>query len=295
MFLILKSLMLALLCSSCLAAETTSAIIEVPVEITLRPGAVGAAPVIENVQLAAPGAKLGLVPTPAAPAPPRRAAAVAPKPPVPSRPAPAAPVPKPVPPPAARPAQPPSPAKAPPAKFAPEPPSPKPTPKPAPPSPKPAPKPVPPAPLCRPLIDALRASGSTSTFASLLDQTGLTHSLLGLDDAGTHITLLAPTDAAFAALLKTLNTSLSELERASPVPLRKVLLYHVLPKPVRLADSVGAVLRTELYSSPSSLVRPSSVLPRAALTGAPEGGSAVLRQIHPPGTKRTIGALSRMD
>lgn len=89
------------------------------------------------------------------------------------------------------------------------------------------------------IVDVLRADGQFTTLISALDATGLTGTL----ESDDSISILAPTDAAFAAL------PAGELDRLmlpeNREELQEVLLYHVLNADVRseqIQDRRGPVV-----------------------------------------------------
>ncbi len=71
------------------------------------------------------------------------------------------------------------------------------------------------------LLTTARDAGSFTTLVGLVEQAGLDGALTGKDD----LTVLAPTDAAFAKVPKDTLDALA----ADPAKLREVLTYHVLP------------------------------------------------------------------
>jgi len=72
------------------------------------------------------------------------------------------------------------------------------------------------------MVDVLRLDGRFGTLLAALEQTGLDEAL----SDGTVLTLFAPTDDAFAALLAELGITAGEL-LANP-DLSSILLYHVV-------------------------------------------------------------------
>lgn len=80
------------------------------------------------------------------------------------------------------------------------------------------------------LVQTAQGAGDFTTLVSLAKQAGLAGTLTGNQE----LTVLAPTDAAFAKLPK---ATLRELQR-NPAALRQVLLYHVLPGEVSASQVV---------------------------------------------------------
>lgn len=84
------------------------------------------------------------------------------------------------------------------------------------------------------VIDVLRAQGNFTTLLSALEQAQLTETLA----SRPAITVLAPTDAAFAALPEAERTRL--LDPANAQELRNLLLYHVIVADVSEDQIKGA-------------------------------------------------------
>ena len=85
------------------------------------------------------------------------------------------------------------------------------------------------------LVQTAQSAGSFKTLIKLVKQAGLAQTLSGNDK----LTVLAPTDAAFAKVPKATLNALAK----DKAKLRKVLLYHVLP---------GAVPSTEIVKLKSA-------------------------------------------
>ena len=84
------------------------------------------------------------------------------------------------------------------------------------------------------IVDTLTAGGKFTTLLKAIDAAGLTATL---KQAGTHFTLFAPTDDAFAALpAGTLDDLLKPENRTK---LQHVLLYHLINAPVLSSAVVG--------------------------------------------------------
>jgi uncharacterized surface protein with fasciclin (FAS1) repeats len=71
------------------------------------------------------------------------------------------------------------------------------------------------------LVQTAQSAGQFKTLVKLVKQAGLAKTLSG----DTKLTVLAPTDAAFAKVPKSTLAALAE----DKAKLRKVLLYHVIP------------------------------------------------------------------
>lgn len=83
------------------------------------------------------------------------------------------------------------------------------------------------------IVATLTQAGQFTTLVKAIDAAGLTATL----KQPGHLTLFAPTDAAFAALpAGTLDTLLKPENRSQ---LQRILLYHVINAPVTSAETVG--------------------------------------------------------
>lgn len=80
------------------------------------------------------------------------------------------------------------------------------------------------------IVDTAVAAGSFTTLAAALEKAGLVETLKGEGP----FTVFAPTDEAFAALLKQLNVSAEDL--LAREDLKDILLYHVVPGKVLSKD-----------------------------------------------------------
>lgn len=79
---------------------------------------------------------------------------------------------------------------------------------------------------------ALNGTGNFTVLLAAIDAAGLTSTLAG---ATLNVTIFAPTDAAFTAMLTALNVTAEEA-LAQPGLLTAVLNLHVLPTPVLAAN-----------------------------------------------------------
>jgi len=86
------------------------------------------------------------------------------------------------------------------------------------------------------LTEALSASGKFTTFLGLLEGAGIQESGLRKLAGGRPFTLLAPNDAAFAAL----PAGKVDLLRKDPKRLRAFLLAHILPGAIKVQDMFDA-------------------------------------------------------
>ena len=80
------------------------------------------------------------------------------------------------------------------------------------------------------IVDTAVAAGNFTTLAAALEKAGLVETLKGEGP----FTVFAPTDEAFAALLKQLNVSAEDL--LAREDLKDILLYHVVPGKVLSKD-----------------------------------------------------------
>ena len=80
------------------------------------------------------------------------------------------------------------------------------------------------------IVDTAVAAGSFTTLAAALEKAGLVETLKGEGP----FTVFAPTDEAFANLLKQLNVSADDL--LAREDLKDILLYHVVPGKVLSKD-----------------------------------------------------------
>ncbi|MDX5475810.1 MAG: fasciclin domain-containing protein [Bacillaceae bacterium] len=80
------------------------------------------------------------------------------------------------------------------------------------------------------IVDTAVAAGNFTTLAAALEKAGLVETLKGEGP----FTVFAPTDEAFAALLKQLNVSTEDL--LAREDLKDILLYHVVPGKVLSKD-----------------------------------------------------------
>ncbi|WP_096155580.1 fasciclin domain-containing protein [Bacillus sp. FJAT-45066] len=80
------------------------------------------------------------------------------------------------------------------------------------------------------IVDTAVAAGSFTTLAAALEKAGLVETLKGEGP----FTVFAPTDEAFAKLLKDLNVSAEDL--LAREDLKDILLYHVVPGKVLSKD-----------------------------------------------------------
>lgn len=93
------------------------------------------------------------------------------------------------------------------------------------------------------VADAVTAAGNLTTLAAALETAGLVDMLTGEGP----FTVFAPTDAAFAALPEgTWDDLAADAEGA----LTQVLLYHVLPKRVTVAELTDGLQETTAQGSP---------------------------------------------
>lgn len=82
------------------------------------------------------------------------------------------------------------------------------------------------------LVETLRADGRFSTFLNGMEATNL----VGLVKTSPHLTLFAPTDAAFAALPEAERKRIMEDKAA----LQKLLITHLVNAPLRTTKFMGA-------------------------------------------------------
>lgn len=80
------------------------------------------------------------------------------------------------------------------------------------------------------LVETAQSAGSFDTLVSLVKQAGLARTLSGNDE----LTVLAPTDKAFAKVPKATLNALADDRKL----LKRVLLYHVLPGAVPSSEIV---------------------------------------------------------
>lgn len=85
------------------------------------------------------------------------------------------------------------------------------------------------APMAGDIVDVAMAAPNFKTLVSLVKKADLVETLKGEGP----FTVLAPTDAAFAKLPKSLVKKVT----SDPALLKKVLLYHVIPGKVMAADA----------------------------------------------------------
>lgn len=156
-----------------------------------------------------------------------------------------------------------------------------------PPPPAQLPAPAPAAVAGPNVVDVLRSEGQFSTLLRLLDAAQLTSVLTSDAD----ITILAPTDAAFAALPAGELDRLSQPENAQE--LRSLLLYHVINADVR-ADQVlnrrggvqtGGGVEVMLDGSGGEIRADAASVTRSDLRGG-NGAVFVLDQVLDPGTSQ---------
>lgn len=133
------------------------------------------------------------------------------------------------------------------------------------------------------IVDVLRSEGQFTTLVSALEATGL-DSTLEADDS---ISILAPTDAAFAAL------PAGELERlmqeANREELTELLLYHVINADVRAEQiegrrgpvETGAGAQILLDGSGAQILADNATVTQADLRGS-NGGVFVIDQVLNP-------------
>ena len=86
------------------------------------------------------------------------------------------------------------------------------------------------------IVEDAAATPQLSTLVSLVKKAGLVNAL---SSPSAHLTVFAPTNAAFAALQKADPMTFKAVS-TTPALLKKILTYHVLPTEVRAAAAIAA-------------------------------------------------------
>jgi uncharacterized surface protein with fasciclin (FAS1) repeats len=143
--------------------------------------------------------------------------------------------------------------------------------------------------VAKPLNEALAGASGFSTMARAIKDTGLD----GVFDGKAHYTLLAPTDAAFAALGKK-GTALQQPEQRAA--LAALVRAHIVPGDL-LTEDIGKALDrasgkpVKLHAMDKSTLTLTRDGDRISVTG-PDGAKAM---ITGQTTKATNGAVIGLD